>query len=253
MRGDDFTEIREINIQNAKKLNIPIRIVSVITKGVNDSDIGNIFEYVGKENYINNLWMPGYMYLGSCGFSPSQEFVTDELVETVSKNSRGLFTMEDSYYTQKLFYILSAFVRVRPPCGIVAPMFIPRGNRKSVRDIFQFDKFSKVFDEFEKIWKVDHQRAKNYFLWKCLPKFFSGPDFYYLYKSLKDTGSGSSGPPPFKNYYLLTMFTSSNLANCDMESIKERCGGSYSINSGVGTNISRCYELFIKYTKQKTG
>ncbi len=248
MRGKDFTDLKMKVIENVKKINLPLRILAVVAKGINESEINDLMEFAKKEEIINFLFFRGYNYLGKCGFSSNQEFLIDELVESVANQSRNLFTLEDIYYSQKLFLSLKAIVGKAPSCRQCAVVFIPKKKEKLLHHIFRFDKFSIVLDEFEKIWQEDQKRARKYLLLKCLSRLLTAPDLYYLYRTLKKTKAGSCDPPPFKNYYTLLINTINNVATFDIENIQRDCNDR-SFNLGVKNNIPRCYELLDLYNK----
>lgn len=252
MRGQDFIESKKKFVENMKKLKIPIGIIPVIARGINESEIGDLIDYARKEETVHNLFFKSYNHMGGCAFTPNAEFLIDEFVETVANQSNNLFTLEDIYCYQKILFALSAINKELPLCFQTVAFSIPREKEKPLRDIFRFDKISKILDEFGKIWQEDQKGAEKYFLSKCFPwfKLFFNPDLYRLHQVMKKTRTESGGRIPHKHYLLLpckhylVLFIQSmnNVANYDIERIQQSCV-TCSFNRGVENNISRCYDI----------
>jgi hypothetical protein len=212
--------------------------------GLNDGEIGEILEFVKKNNFINTLWIRGYNYLGKCGFPSSDEFLVDELVEIVANQSGRLFSLEDCYYFQKILYALAAF-RNEFRCYEAQLMIVPRRKEKSLRNIFNFKKFSSVLDEFEKIWLEDRKRAKIYFYSKYLPALFKNPILAY---SFFKTGISKFGWNSFNSrHYCTISINSVKLSDYDVERSYRQCINR-SFDLGPENNIPRCYELLNLYS-----
>ncbi len=240
MRGQDLTNLKMKAIENVKKLNISLRIFAVAAKDVNESEINDLIEFSRKEKKISALNIRGYSHLGenAKSFSHKQEFLMDELLESVAKESGNLFSLEDIYYHQKLHLAFSAVRGKIPICSKAAMLFIPRKKKKMLHQIFKYDKFSKVLDEFGKIWQEDKKRAKRYLLLKCAPTLITSPDFFHIWRTIKRT---NCAPPPFKNYHRLSIIAYGDTANIDVEKTWRECN-QRSFNLGVENNIPRCCE-----------
>lgn len=242
LRRGNFIDSRIRAIENIKKMNIPLRIVAVIVRGINESEIGDLIEFAKKEKSIRTLFLFGYNCLGESHFSPSQEFLLDELIESVAEQSHNLFPLEDIFYHQKLYITLEAIRQRSPHCSQAALLDIPRGKEKFLHHIFRVNKFSPVLDKFEKIWQEDQGRAKKYLLLKCLPKILTTPDLYYLLGIMKTRTNFNTPIPSFfhNHYYRLLIATSYNNATFDSEAADRNCNAR-SLNPGVENNVPLCY------------
>lgn len=250
IRGEDFINLKLKAVENIKKLNISLQILAVVVKGINEGEIGDLMDFVKKEN-IKRLLLHSYTcYPASC-FSPNEEFLIDELVESVANHSQNLFTLEDIYYSQKLILSLMAITqRIPPPCYQTALLFIPRKKGKFLHQIFRVDKFSTVLDEFEKIWQEDQNKAKKYLslkLLKSLPRILPTLDLHCFYQAIKKIIIVKPSRLPLaildKIYYRLIIFACYNTATFDITKACQECN-SRSFNFGIKKNISYCYEIF---------
>jgi hypothetical protein len=251
MRGENFIELKNKAVANIKSLKIPLRILTVVAKGINDADIGDMIEYAKKDESIHTLYLRGYNYIGSYGLSTNQEFLIDELVEHIANLSNNIFKLEDVYYYQKIILTLGAIAKIPTDCVSSASIYVPRGKEKPIRDILSPDKFSKVLDEFEKIWQEDKERARKYFLSECAKRLLTDLNLYRLYRAIKKTGAGSCGKPPYKNYLMLLMVAMSDINNYDIERVPQRCINR-SLDQGIDNRIPRCREMLKLYRKKDT-
>lgn len=250
LRGENFIDLKIKAIENIKKLNIPLRIIAVILKDINESEIGDLMEFAKKERGIDYLYFRGYSYLGQCNFTPNQEFLPDELFESVTNQCRNLFTLEDIYYYQKLLLTLRAITKRAPLCHQVSALLIPRKKEKFLHHIFRSNKFSAVLKEFEKIWQENPGKAKKYLLVKCLPKVLTTPDLYYFFQTAKKAMFGSYDSSSSSKYYVLLMAAINNIATFDLENIQQTCNNR-SFNCGVENSVPRCYEMLDLYRKKR--
>jgi len=244
LRGGDFIPLKMKVLEYMKKEKVAGVIFQVLARGINESEVPDFIEFIRRNEFIGGYWIRGYNYLGNFGLSPVQEYnAMDEIIELVANQSRGLFSLEDFYYWQKINYTL-AVIGNCPRCYRAQTFFIPRHNEKSLRETFCFPKFSSVLDEFEKIWLEDKERAKEYFLSKFYLKLFKNPKLFYLFRIRprfsKFDWNGFF--PPSKHYFLIQINSIYSLLNLDIDRTKKECfHGSF--NLGPENNFPRCFEL----------
>lgn len=248
LRGNDYTESRKRAIENIKKLKIPLMLLQPTVRGISDSEIGDLIEYARKEEFVRELRFHGYMYSGRCAFSKNETFLIDDLVDTVIEQSHNLFNLEDVYYCQKILWAFSVIAQKKSNCLNSTLIFVPRGKEKPLRDLFKFDKFSKVLDEFEKIWQEDKKRAEEYFLKKsCIGSFrlFFNPDLRHFYQAMHKANPYFSEGPPYKHYLFLTMLSMHPyVVSYDLGRIERSCTfHSLNIDIDSPSNVPRCLSL----------
>ncbi len=158
----------------------------------------------------------------------------------MANQSHGLFTMEDVYCFQKMLYIWSA-IRGVTQCYLSQAIIIPRAKERSLRDIFRFERLSKVLDEFEKNWPENRIGAVANFLLKCRPILSKSFPLLYFLGNLKFSKSRFS---PRLRYYCLVFFTGPNdIFKCNINKIQQQCK-IHSFNLGPENNIPYPYEIF---------
>jgi uncharacterized radical SAM superfamily Fe-S cluster-containing enzyme len=178
IRGRPIIKEKMRAIKNIQKLRIPFCLYHVKVKGVNDPDLKDIWEYVLKNKFVKSVWVKSYAHLGKKGFSRENEFVIDELIEEIIKINNGIFSLEDMYCYQKFNYILAALENT-PFCYSTQTMILPRRAKLCV----EFARYSKLIDEFEKIWKDSKCEAKKFFRYHVisqLKKYMPVSLIYFL-------------------------------------------------------------------------
>jgi len=244
MRGEDFTSLKTRALENLKKAKIKTRIFFVVARGVNEREVSDMLDFVGKNNFIEAIHIHSYKYLGKCGFSPSCEFTVDELVEVIAEQSRGSFSLEDCYNFQKINYAISA-IHNEPRCYLIQTMIVPRFGDKKINDEFNFKKFLKILAEFEKIWPENKKKARLYFNLKCLPILLRNPKLASLYFNNKKAKFNWGS----KFYYSMLITGGAQISNHDINESFLRCSNR-SINLDPENNIPRCQELIGNYAKK---
>jgi uncharacterized radical SAM superfamily Fe-S cluster-containing enzyme len=158
IRGRAVLKDKMQAMENIRKIRIPFSFYHVKLKGVNDSELKNIWEYALKNNFVKSMWIKSYAHLGKKGFSRENEFVIDELIEETTKINNGAFSLEDMYYYQKFNYMLAA-MEGTPFCYSSQTIVLARNANHRV----EFSKYSKLIGEFESIWKDSKSEAKRFF------------------------------------------------------------------------------------------
>ena len=186
--------------------------------------------------------------MGKLGFSSGSEFLPDEIIETVANQTKGLFALEDVYYFQKMIYIAGVISRARSvaPCYSTQMIIIPRDKEKSLRETFNFEKFSKVLDEFEKIWPENRKRAKRYFVLHLFPKLLANPSLSYLFARQRISGFDWNTFSRCPHYLMILMNVLPNILNYDIRRYRRQCKY-ISLNAGVEKHIPDCYNYCLNY------
>lgn len=247
IRGGNFLYLKKKLFRNVEKLKIITRIIQVVIKGVDEEEINDCFKFARNNKFVNVFWPRGYLCLGGGNFLSDKEFLPDELVEVVSLQSEGLFSLEDFYYWQKIHMAISV-LKGRAVCWFYSPfIFIPRGKERSLRETFNFKMFSKVLDEFEKIWQEDKKKAKEYFLSKYLPLLLKNRHFSEVLQRASTSRFGWDGFIS-KHYFMVLINQCPNLSTYNENFIKQQCID-YSLSAGPEKKISSCFRQIVLYSK----
>lgn len=179
IRGRKLVEEKRRVLHNLKLLKMPTRLIMVLVRGVNEGEIGEVVEFARQNDFVSTLNIRGYSNIGKKIFSCSEEFAADELVEIVSKETGGLFSLEEFFLFQKLVYIFNLVFRNKPVCWQEQSIYIPRGKNKKIRDVLDLRRFGKIIGEFENIFRDSPCKAKIYFLGKNADILLRHPVFSY--------------------------------------------------------------------------
>lgn len=239
LRGADFIELKKKAVENIRKLKIALQTLHVLIKGYNESEIESVLAYAKK--FSNSHCIYGYNHIGKCAFSYQQEFLPDEMAETVASHSDGLFTLEDIYYSQKINYITS-LLQGDSQCYAGQAVFIPRNKEKTMRETFDFEKFSKVLDEFEKIWPEDKKRAKKYFFFKFLPKLLKNPALAHWALRKKIAGVRFRNLAHTPHYLVTVLNPHPTIPTYDFKLFRNQCTAC-NLNLGIENKVPRCEQI----------
>ncbi|MDD4996426.1 MAG: hypothetical protein PHW15_03085 [Patescibacteria group bacterium] len=228
IRGGNFISHKLRALQNLKKLQISTNIIQVIIKNLNEGEMQSVLNFSRKNKFITRHRMLSYEHLGRTYFSKDQEFLTDELVETVAAHFPKLFSFEEVHYFQKLFYVLAVLKKI-PICYLYRNLFIPRNGYCKILD---FEKLPKILDKFKVIWRENKKLAEVYLFTNL--KLMMGKYFLILENNFHNQFCA-------KNFLDVAMGRSSNLFDFDEKETNQRCL-SAAFNLGSDSNISRCEE-----------
>jgi 7,8-dihydro-6-hydroxymethylpterin dimethyltransferase len=179
IRGDRLINIKQQALNNLKLSKINTGIIQVVVKSINETEIGDIVTYAKKNNFITSLCIRGYSDIGKKKFSLSGEFAMDELIEAVEKQTKGLVTLEEFFIFQKLTYIFRSLFSNHPQCYVCQYLYIPRKDKKRIREIFPSKEFNRYLIDFEEIYIKSPAKAKVFFIKKIFKKMVTYPPFFF--------------------------------------------------------------------------
>ncbi len=125
-------------------------------------------------------------------------------------------------------------------CYYAHSILIPRHKEKSLAEIFNFKKFSRVFDNFEKIWPENSEQAKRYFLSEYYPLLLRNS---HLSRAMEAFSSQFGWPAsPCKHYCAVIINKNTNIFVYDFKRIKQQCV-TCSLDHDPSKEIPRCYAM----------
>lgn len=216
LRGHDLLDEKKLALENLMAVNMPTGIVSVIVRGINEREIGSIIDFVKRNKYIHFLNFRGYSDLGKGRLLSFEEFTFDELVEILVRESNGCLTLKEFFYFQKIIYIIKTLFLHSPVCYMKQDIYIPRGNGKTMREIFNMKSLSEHIDVFEEIYKSSPLKARGYFLKYIFKVLFQNPVFVCLFGQ-------QSLCQNYDNYIKLSVSMFYTPYNYDLTRIQYRC------------------------------
>jgi len=219
LRGADILTEKRRALENLKKNGLKTGIIQVVIKGMTERYLSEIIHYARSEMFIQKISMRGYSFLGRMGYSPEKEFCLDELVETIEKNTGGVITLEEFYIFQKIGYVVRALSHNVSQCYVSQHIFLPRGRRKRMRDLFPIQKFEKILRSFEEQVRAEPVKARALFMKEIARRM--DKDLILLFTQW----TGQRFMPGFGNRYYIPMevtmfYTPFNL---DIRKTNTRC------------------------------
>ncbi len=238
MRGQELIKIKTAALNNIKKVNIPFLLYNVVAKGINEADVNDCFRYARENAFVKGIWIRGYSHMGKEGLSFANEFVIDELIEEVIRQTNGSFTMEDVFNFQKIRYIISA-LSLTPSCYLGPAIIISRKDKKQI----EFRKLSGILEDFEKVFDENPQKARILFLPKIIKGLFdiAPPLILFGVRRLFTKSQAYFNPVGSltNNYIFLIISSFYNAWNYDKERIYKECGNSV-FHLGVENYMPLC-------------
>jgi 7,8-dihydro-6-hydroxymethylpterin dimethyltransferase len=96
LRGRDLLPIKMKAIKNLHKYGIPVTLVSVIEKGTNDDEIGDLIEFGINTNFIRGINFQPISYFGRIGkVSPEDRSTVTSVINDIERQTRGKIKKSD--------------------------------------------------------------------------------------------------------------------------------------------------------------
>jgi uncharacterized radical SAM superfamily Fe-S cluster-containing enzyme len=239
IRGAELCVKKKQALNNLNTLKIKTVIINVIARGVNQSEIPHVIDFAKGNHFITTISIRGYSHIGKRKFSLSEEFVMDELIDMVEKQTEGLVTLEEFFIFQKITYVMRSLLPNQPQCYVCQYLYLPRKNQKRIRDIFPPKSFNKILDDFVEIYKKSPVRAKIFFMYKMLAKIITNPCFFasIAYSKLMRKSNGNNC------YLLLEIAMFYTPYTLDLKQVKTRCTDAWLPAYAKGNILDFCSML----------
>ena len=96
LRGKDLLEIKKRAIKNLHKYGIPVTLVSVIEKGTNDDEIGDLIRFGLETNFIRGINFQPVSYFGRIErINPEERSTVTSVIYDIENQTRGLIKKSD--------------------------------------------------------------------------------------------------------------------------------------------------------------
>lgn len=113
LRGKQLLDIKLKALNNLKKLSIPVTLNVTVAKGINEDEIGRIFDYAVNERFIKDISFITYCNYESKQDSMDKYIMPDQLPAYIEKHSKRRILEQDIILFQKLFYAYMNVFRKR--------------------------------------------------------------------------------------------------------------------------------------------
>jgi hypothetical protein len=151
LRGENNSDYKSQALKNLKKLKIPVTLNVTIAKGVNEDEIGRIFDYATKERFIKDI-----SFIAYCHYDHAQDdflgkyMMPDELITYIGDYSANRISRNDIICFQKLFYAYMSIFRIRKCFNYFHYLVVRRkGGYLPINDFINVKKASFMLDLLE--------------------------------------------------------------------------------------------------------
>ncbi|MFH2136983.1 MAG: radical SAM protein [Candidatus Omnitrophota bacterium] len=151
LRGKKLVDIKSKVLDNLKQLNLPVVLDVTVVKGLNDDEVGKVFDFSMANDFIRAVNLIAYVrsggggdYLSECSTMP------DDIIEYMSKYTGGRISREKIRVFQKLLYVYMAFLK-RRTCFYIQYFWVYRcadGKYITLNEILDFTVLEKVLDRY---------------------------------------------------------------------------------------------------------
>lgn len=177
IRGARLLAVKRKALNNFKTLNMTTELYLALVRGINEGEISDVLNFAQKNNFITRFTVGSYLNLGRKGFSREEELTIDEIIEIICRETKGFVTLEEFFLFQKIYYIVEVLFLNNPVCYVSHNLFIPRGNNKKMREMFDLQKTLYYFDKFQEIYRESPFKAKAYIFEKIFVRLVQNPRF----------------------------------------------------------------------------
>lgn len=95
-RGRDLTKVKQIAIENLIKYKIPITFASTIEKGINDHEIGKIFEFALNTSYIRGVNFQPVAFFGRLrNIKNTNRITRTGIINSLEQQTNGIIKKSD--------------------------------------------------------------------------------------------------------------------------------------------------------------
>jgi len=151
LRQKKLLDIKNKALNNLKSLNIPVVLDITVVKGLNDQEVGDIFESACRENYISTLNFIAYVRSGGGNeFLEDNVLMPDNIIERITDYTQGRINRDKILVYQKLLYIYLSILK-RRTCFYIQYFWVYRlgkGAYLTIDEVIDFNKLDKVLDKY---------------------------------------------------------------------------------------------------------
>jgi len=104
LRGGEFLNTKLKALDNLRKLSIPVTLNVTIARGVNEDQVGTIFDFALKERFIKDISFITYSNYERDGDNMDKYIMPSQLLKNVEEHSQGKISRKAIYLFQKVFY-----------------------------------------------------------------------------------------------------------------------------------------------------
>lgn len=195
LSGKKLIHIKQKALKNLQTLRIPTVIEFTLTKGVNDKDIGRLYDLIEEHDVITGVGIRSYLHLGAAGLSKDDSSSVFEIARNL--DSSPLSNYRDIMTFMKFYMLVSYYFNINN-CPYLWYYILIRDRKENVSDRQSYSKrshnslvsFNKVFS-LKKAGKAIDQNIRLisegkkpllHFLFAVLPSIINSRSVKILYQ-----------------------------------------------------------------------
>ncbi|MDD5746798.1 MAG: radical SAM protein [Candidatus Omnitrophica bacterium] len=163
VRGGDFLKTKLEALENLNRMSVPVTLNATISKGVNEPEIGKIFDYALSAPYIKDLSFITYSYYEPARTNSDKYIMPHELIKHLEAHTDGKISEEAVIAFQKLFYAYMSVTEKRK-CFYYFHFMVVRCGR-GYRPINEFIDLKKVSRDLSGLKAEKKKLSYARFIW----------------------------------------------------------------------------------------
>ncbi len=149
LRNGRWLTVKLKALQNLKKSSIPVSLNVTVARGINENEIGKIFDYSIREHFIKDISFITYSNYDSLRDRMDRYIMPDELLKFLEAHSQGRISRRNILLFQKLFYAYVALFKKRK-CFYYYHFLVAR-SRNGYRTIDELIDLQRVCHKLDEI------------------------------------------------------------------------------------------------------
>jgi MoaA/NifB/PqqE/SkfB family radical SAM enzyme len=113
IRGARLLEQKMKALDNLKRLSIPVTLNITVARGINENEIGRIFDYAIKEIFIKDISFITYSNYSHDRMGMDRYIMPDELLKYMELHTGGRVSRKNIILFQKIFYAYISIFKIR--------------------------------------------------------------------------------------------------------------------------------------------
>lgn len=147
LRKNGLLKYKLLALDNLKKLSIPVTLNATIARGINEDQIGKIFDYAIKEAFIKDISFITYSHYESAQDNMGRYLMPEDLLPLIERYTNGAILINSIILFQKLYYAyICAFKKKK--CFNYYHFLVIRKNKGfiPISEIIDLRKFERMLN-----------------------------------------------------------------------------------------------------------
>ncbi len=187
LRGGEFLNTKLKVLDNLRRLSIPVTLNMTIARGVNEDQIGTVFDFALKERFIKDISFITYSSYERDSVNMNKYIMPSQLLKNIEEYSQGKISRRAIYLFQKVFFAYCSAFKKRK-CFYYYHYLVLRGvnGYTGVDEILDLERACRTLDHLKEkslrinwvrflVMLIGSLRAKGLLLFpSILAMFFRG-------------------------------------------------------------------------------